>query len=336
MNMAKKTGKVVAAVLISLVWLILMVLTGLNCAKRFIYAEYYSNRKIVAKIPDLNRGFVPQGLGYSEEEKLILQSGYLAGSNCCVIYLTDEDGKSTRIRVLDPDGANYVGHFGGIACSGDFVYVSEDYCTDEVDLSNRLYVFSLQELIAASEEGTIAVGDYLSVDAEGACVSCNDGYLYVGEFYDPGTYETDPSHEVTTPGGKTQNALISAYPLDETKPFGLGELEYQISVPGRVQGFAKIGDVAVISTSWGPLSSHMGYYRVGDTGTTTVSSGKEVPLYYIDETTRFKNLSMPAMSEGIFISDGRVNVYFESAGNKYVFGKFFNACYIVNLPFFQS
>ena len=57
MNMAKKTGKVVAAVLISLVWLILMVLTGLNCAKRFIYAEYYSNRKIVAKIPDLNRGF---------------------------------------------------------------------------------------------------------------------------------------------------------------------------------------------------------------------------------------------------------------------------------------
>lgn len=330
------TGKIAARVFVSLALVVLLLITGLNCAKRAIYAEYYSKRKIVARIPDLNKGFVPQGLGYSEEENLILESGYFAGSNRCVIYLTDEKGKTKRIDILDEEGEAYVGHFGGIACFRDFVYVSEDYRTDEIDLSNRLYIFSLNELMNVPQNGAISVDAFLSVDTEGACVSCNDGYLYVGEFYDRGTYETESSHEVTTPSGIKQNALICAYPLEETEPFGLGELEYQISVPGRVQGFAKIGDISVISTSWGPLSSNMGYYRIEDTGTTSSSSGKEVPLYYIDETTKFENIRMPAMSEGIFVSDGRVNVYFESAGNKYFFGKFFNAFYVVSLPFFQS
>lgn len=334
MKIAKKIGllfiKIFKWFVTGLVLFVLLLLSGLNVAKHFIYFDYYNSKQNVCRVPDLNNGFVPQGLGYSETENLILQSGYFAGSNYCVIYLIDEDGNSKKLNIVNEDGTMYEGHFGGIACYKDFVYVSEDYVSGDYDVSNRLYVFSLQDLLDKGNDENVVLPSYINVDTEGATVSYND--VYVGEYYAKGSYETLPSHEIITPSGERQNALVCAYPIDEDKEFGLGELEYQISIPSKMQGFAVKDGVCVTSTSWGPLSSTMGFYSLEKSNNTQDSSGKEVPLYYIDESTLIKKISLPAMSEGVFIKDNRVHVYFESAGNKYIFGKFFNAYYVTSVP----
>ncbi|MDD7735424.1 MAG: hypothetical protein SOW55_01125 [Bacilli bacterium] len=336
----KKIGNIILKSLgwgiTGLILFVLIVIGGLNVSKRFIYFEYYSTRENVCKIAGINDGFIPQGLGYSEDNNLILQSGYFAKTNYCAIYLVDENGKSKRINIVNEDGTRYVGHFGGIACYKDYVYVSEDYISGDYDVSNRLYIFSMNDLLELNNNDSITIKEYINVDTEGSTVSYYDGYLYVGEYYSKGSYETDQSHKLTTLSGEYQHALICAYPIDENKEFYLGELEYQISAPGKIQGFTKKGNTCVISTSWGPLSSNLGYYEMKDMNKTISSSGKEVPLYYIDSSTLIKNVKMPAMSEGVFLKDDKIYTYFESSGNKYYFGKLFNAFYIVSLPFLDK
>ena len=45
--------------------------------------------------------------------------------------------------------------------------------------------------------------------------------------------------------------------------------------------------------------------------------GSDVPLYFFGEETLHASRSVPCMSEGIFVKEGRLFVLFESACNKY-------------------
>lgn len=330
----KKTLKVLKIVFTSL-FLFIFILLGIgNVAKGVVCSTYNKVKKTERKIIGLNDGFVPQGLGYNEEKNLIFQSGYFKKDNHCVIYITNSSGKTKKVYVNIDQNTKYTGHFGGIASYKDFVYVSEDFEKDGIDYSNRLYIFSLNDLLDENKD-TVFIDKYIEIEEEGACVSISDGYLYTGEFYSAGSYETKSNHHITNPNNITQPALVSAYRLDETKENGLGDVEFQISVPKAIQGFTIKDDTCIISTSWGPLPSKMNYYHL-DRSKTIDNPVSGVPLYYIDETCLIKSITMPAMSEGIYIKDNRVNVYFESAGNKYVFGKFFNDFYQVSLPIYSK
>lgn len=325
--------------IIGLVIFVLLVISSLNGAKYIIYGEYFANKKILCEIPDINNGFVPQGLTYSEEKELIIQSGYIGGSNHCVIYLTDKDGNTKRLNVANKDGSLYEGHFGGITVNDDVVYVCEDhYLNERESLRGRLYTFSLSTFINTDHNDKIFIDGYVNVDADGSCVTYHDGYLYVGEYYSKGSYETVLDHRITTPNNDQNTSIVSVYKVDENDKTIISEYpEYQISLPEKVQGIALKDDTLVISQSGGIGSSLMGYYTINKTGDlTSSSSGKEVPLYYIDSTTKYKEVSMPAMSEGIFIKDDRVHVSFESACNKYIYGKLFNAFDVVSIPYFSK
>ena len=324
---------------ICLIIFVLLVISSLNGVKYFIYNEYYSNKAILCEIPDINNGFVPQGLTYSEEEELILQSGYIGGSNHCVIYLTDKDNVTKRLNVANKDGSLYEGHFGGITINGDVVYVCEDhYLNERETLRGRVYTFSLKTLMSTDHNDKIFIDGYVNVDADGSCISYYEGYLYVGEYYGKGSYETVLDHRIVTPNNDNNTSIVSVYKVDENDKTKFGEYpEYQISLPENVQGIALKDDTIVISQSAGIGSSKMGYYSINKTGNlTSSSSGREVPLYYIDSSTKYKEVTMPAMSEGIFIKDNRVHVSFESACNKYIFGKLFNAFDVVSIPYYQS
>jgi len=102
-----------------------------------------------------------------------------------------------------------------------------------------------------------------------------------------------------------------------------------------VQGFAVAeGGKVAVSTSWGLNASHLEIHsELKDSGRTIGVSGKEVPLYYIDSTTRLKDVTMPAFSEGLSIGkDGKIVISFESACNKYIIGKLFFATKVVSYP----
>jgi hypothetical protein len=70
----------------------------------------------------------------------------------------------------------------------------------------------------------------------------------------------------------------------------------------------------------------------GYDGATISISGKEVPLYYLDSSNHLKTVNMPAFSEGLDIVGDRVIISFESACNKYFFGKFFFATDVASYP----
>ena len=152
----------------------------------------------------------------------------------------------------------------------------------------------------------------------------DDTYIYVGEFYDGKQYVTENS---VTYNNKTYNAIVEQYTLGSyTAPYAV------YGIRDKVQGFAVSdkGDM-LLSTSFGLASSNFYYYKntsVINTGETYLSA----PLYVLENEDL--KLSGPAMSEDLDFLNGKFYTNFESACNKYIFGKFFfNSDKIVALDF---
>ena len=172
----------------------------------------------------------------------------------------------------------------------------------------------------------------IPVDSSASFCFADASYLYVGEFYRAGPYETDPSHHFTTPAGDENKAILTALPLKADGSVADRTPAFAASIPDQVQGFAvHENGTVMVSRSWGLNPSYLDIYSGwADTKGTVTLSGKEIPLYYLDSGTLERSIAMPAFSEGLAIlGDGRVAVSFESACNKYVIGKLFFATTVV-------
>lgn len=308
----KKIGKICLIVLGSIVGLAFVVIAVFNVLKFVIYDDYYAMEQSLCKNPGFSDGFVCQGVCASEENGLLLVTGYMQDHSASRIYMTTLDNK-VRFISLSQGGEPFTGHCGGIATTGERVFV---VC------NNSIYTLSLADVIGAENGAVLDVGEGLEVNNEAAYAYTDDEYLYVGEFHDGGKYNI-VGHENETKEG-THYAICSQYDLDDlTKPVKV------FSVRNKVQGICFMPDGKVVmSTSYGLASSA---YYVYDLSTAT-DSGKTfdgAPLYYFDVLER--EVSGPAMAEGMDYYDGKIITLTESASNKYIFGKFFNARYIVSL-----
>ena len=321
-NLMIAVGAIIALFLLA--WL------SLHVAKYFLYSDYYKQRENVSSIPGLNEGFVPQGLDYDAETDTYIHSGYNGGE--IEIYLVkDKDVK--KLIPVNESGEREKGHAGGVAHAGDYLYVADNPNEGNGRLG-FLYVFDWNEALNAEDGASVKPIKTFEVDTSSSFCFSDDEYIYVGEFYRPDAYETLESHYYTTPAGDENKAILSAYPLNADGAI-IGEYpEFSISIPAQVQGFAvtKEGKIAV-STSWGLTSSHLEIHSgKKDSGTTISVSGKEVPLYYIDSTTRERDIVMPTFSEGLAILGDQIAISFESACNKYIIGKLFFATKVVSFP----
>ena len=99
MKVLKKILKIVLIIV-----LVLLVLWGVaNLAKFVIYPDYMQQRQNVCSIPDLNNGFIPQGITYDAESNSYIMS--------CLLY-TSFFGNCRRgcpfgCRPRDNDRRNY-------------------------------------------------------------------------------------------------------------------------------------------------------------------------------------------------------------------------------------
>ena len=330
MKVVKLASKILLIALGSVIALFLLAWLSLHVAKYFIYSDYYKQRENVSKIPGLSDGFVPQGLDYDAETDTYIHSGYNGG----YIEIYFVKGKETKkLLPINESGAREKGHAGGVARAGDYLYVC-DNANEGNGRVGLLRIFLFEELLNAADGAEIKPIKTFEVDTSSSFCFSDDNYIYVGEFYRPVNYETLESHYYTTPAGDENKAILSAYPLNEEGAI-IGEYpEFSISIPAQVQGFAvtKEGKIA-ISTSWGLTPSHLEIHSgKKDSGTTIDVSGKEVPLYYIDSSTRERDIVMPTFSEGLAILDDKVVISFESACNKYIIGKLFFATKVVSFP----
>lgn len=303
-----------------LLLLFIVLWTGLQIVKCIVYPDYLANRKFEEKIPGLDEGFVPQGLSYDGEGGYI-HSGY--HGKLMSLYLVTGD-ESKQILPVDESGTLWEGHGGGVARAGDYVYVASE---------SKLIIFRYADLKSAKDGDRVASIGTFAVDTEASFCFADENCIYVGEFYRPVDYETDPTHHVTTPSGDAHKALVSCYPLAEDGSIADVYPLYSISIRDQVQGFAIKGDTVILSSSWGLSSSKLDFYNgMTHDGTMIDVSGKSVPLYHLDSSTHVKTVDMPSFSEGLAIVGDRVVISFESACNKYIIGKLFFANRLVSYP----
>lgn len=291
--------------------LVILLWAGLNIAKYALYSDYYSMKSNVCANPGLNDGFVCQGIGVDEANGRILVSGYMKDRSASRIYITDYDGDSHYVS-LSANGEAFNGHVGGVAVCGDRVYLAN---------GGKIYLLSAAELLSLQNGDVMNVGEGIPVNNAASFIFADDAFVYVGEFHDGGAYVTD--HPYKTPDGM-HYAIVSRYAHDDlTAPDKI------YSIRNKVQGMCLTSDGRIVlSTSYGLTDSVYYVYNeteAMDTGATLDGA----PVYCLTECIQeFKG---PAMAEGLDFSDGKVITLFESASDKYIFGKFFFANKIVAL-----
>ena len=310
----KLIGKILLIAVCALLAALLLFWGGLNVAKFAIYSDYYQMKDNVCTNPGLYDGFVCQGIAAAEEEGVILVSGYMKDDSPSRIYVTNEKNDSYYVT-LTREGKAFTGHAGGIATTGDTVYLAN---------GSKIYSFSLKALLDCKKGDSLEIGAGTPVNVAASFVYTDEEYLYVGEFHDGGAYVIE-GHESDTAEGK-HYAYCTKYALSDL------ETPLKVySLRNKVQGicFTPEGKV-VMSTSYGLADS---VYYVYDEAKAT-DSGKTVdgaPLYYLDILAQ--EVKGPAMGEDLDCYEGKIITLTESASDKYIFGKFFFANKIVALDF---
>lgn len=333
----KKALKIAGIVLGGLVALIIVALLVFMLIQPLLYKPYYDKAEKEFPAAGLSDGVVPQGFAYDAEAKLYLQVGYMAdGESASRIYLADEEGNSRFVELLDTDGNPYLGHTGGIAVSGDRVWMANDGDIEAND--NCVWAISREELLDESIT-QIALTECFFPESRSACVAVYDGLLWVGEFYDPEKYPTAESHHLKTPSGETNPSLICGYTIDHSQPAGIASTipAKLISVREKLQGFAfnEDGEMA-LSTSYGLANSHIYFYESvldNEPDTSLKISGADVPVWTLDNSRLTADLTVPPMSEELVAKDGRLYILYESACNKYIFGNFMRGRQVYSYPF---
>ena len=299
MKILKVAFKLICALLLIVISFILT----LNIAKFFIYGEYYKLKDNYCINPGLNHGAVPQGIAVDEERDIVLTSAYMKDKSPSRIYLTNSKN-DVRFVELMKNGKAFTGHVGGISLSGDYAYISD---------GDKIYKIELEDI---KNEDFIEIGEGIQVNNQASFTYADDEYLYVGEF-------NYADHYVCENEIGDYKAICTKYSLDDlTTPLAI------YSIRDKVQGFCITdkGDI-VLSTSWSVADSFLYIYRSENIKQSGEYNG--VPLYVLG--TEDDVIKAPAMSEDLSFSNGKVYTMFESACNKYIFGKFFFANKVVGL-----
>lgn len=315
MKILKILGKSLAWILAVLMVLILLLHIGVTMR----YVNFFGEAKAQFRIPGLTTGFVPQGFEYIQDQKCYLISGYMKDHSASRIYIRYENGAVHFVELANTDGTAYSEHAGGVAVNGEYVYLPG---------SGGVDIFLLSDLLGGEQAASIGK---LSMEYDGDFCTFYNGYLFVGDFYHAGVYDTPEAHHVLTPAGDSNHAVIAVYKADDLEPFGVETIPVAaISIREKVQGvgFTEQGQI-VLSTSYGLSSSSLWYYTFDEAqrGTLTIGDA-QVPLYYLDSATLTHSVEMPPMSEEVVCRGGKVYVLFESACTKYLFGNLIRGTHV--------
>ena len=275
--------------------------------------DFASRAEKVVQVPDLNSGFVPQGLEFLPESEVFLVSGYLGKT--AQIKVVGEN-TSFSVSLYSADGSDFRSHAGGDCKSGDFVYISGE---------ESIYAFKLNDILS----GSAALVGKFPVNNRASFCFADEKYVYVGEYYFGALYQTAESHHIKTPADDENNALVFAFLIDENQPLGLKtEPEFAFSITGSVQGMEIVGNTAFLSASDRINGSRLLSY---DISRAKIGQFGEIPLVFLDSSNLVGKQPMLPQSEGIVYVDGKMHILFESAANKYLIGRLFGADYIYSL-----
>ncbi|MBQ7368552.1 MAG: hypothetical protein IJW60_02445 [Clostridia bacterium] len=297
--------------------------------EKLFYGYFFTNANAEFAIPGLWTNFVPQGFDKLDDGSYLI-SGYDKSDDApSSLYIVDENERK-RVDLYNADGSDYVSHAGGVTHFKDFVYVA--YNTgEEITYCD---MFLLSDVLDG--DGKAVKADTVPLPNRISYCSVYGNRLYAGAFYREGSqYLTPENHQLTTPAGDKNTALMMVYELDERtgKPTS-DKPELVYSTISNVQGmcFTDSGKI-VLSTSWSIYPSELFVYDVE-----TASKGEwdyngtSVPLVYLDGACLESSVVCPPMSEELVYQDGRVFILTESACMKYLYGKLTSGNFLYSIP----
>lgn len=343
--MKKKKGKVlkiIGGTIGSIVALILVTILVLSCARNPMYKTFLKDAEETVKIPGLQEPYSPQGFDYVPEDDLYFFTGYMTNKTSSRIYVSTSDNQVGMVKMPDYNGKTFLGHVGGIAVHGDYVYVAS---------SKKIFALSYNEVKEncfkkESEQSALSMKAF-SVYNQSSFVFTNDQGLYVGEFYLKDKYDTDESHHFKTSDGSTNHAWVEFYPYmkgdgsdeEAATEFGLASLTPSkiYTVKQKVQGFAvdEKGQF-ILSTSWAIFHSYLTVYKAFDESQKedriVTINDKEIPVYDLNSKNQISITRMMPMSEDLDYENGKVYVNFESACKKYKAFNLYPTYYVMAYP----
>ena len=288
--------------------------------------DFFDKAKVEFKIPGLDTKFTPQGMTTIDGTDKFIICGYMTDGTASRFYVIN-DGKVEKYFTLTQAGEDYKGHAGGLTSYGNTLWVAGD---------KNCYRFSLSDVNSCENGGKVIILDSFQTNNGADFVYNSDGFLWVGEFYKKDKYETDESHKITTSSGEINSAIVFGYEIDQSKGYGLVNQaplpSKALSIRGLCQGIAVTQDGKfVLSTSYSVADSHLYYYEnvLAKEKDSTISIGiHEVDLWYLDNNSLIKEITIPSMSEEIVIKNNTLYILFESGAKKY---KIFNRKQLSNV-----
>ena len=329
----KSLSKRLLKAFIIFIAVIAVILLGARLYFRIPVSEYYSHSEREFTIPDINSGFIAQGLTYDDRSDCFFMTGYMNDKSSSPIYMVEKSTNKyvKKLLLQNPDGSEFHGHAGGMTVHGDYIYVagSGDSC---------LYVFSYEEAVKASDNSTLkSIGTFpMPDDMSVAFTSSDENVIYAGEFYRAENYKTAENHKMTTSAGDYNQALMFAYRFSDSADalFGIEPEPFEVySVTDLVQGMDTYNGKLYLSTSYGIAFSHIYVYDKPQSTKNLEIAGLTLPLYELDSASLTNTFKYPPMSEEIVCIDDRIYTMCESASNKYIFGKLTGAykCYSTDI-----
>ena len=339
MKKKKLTGKQ-KIILLGIVILLAFLAAGAVMNYKIVLNEYFDASEAKCTLPDISRGFIPQGITYDESTDHIFITGYMGNGKVSPIYgINNATGENDcAILMRTNEGDNFRGHAGGMSIYENRLYVagSTDAC---------MYGFDIQEVLS---EGSKANSDDASVsDVETTSnskkekvyvnaknrielksandhirvsfTSADSELLYAGEFHKDPIFQTDKSHNIKTVDGM-QKGLLFGFRLDEE---GNAVPVKVYSIPDNIQGACFYEHYIFLSRSHGIFPSEILTYdldQIACEGDYTFLE-TEIPLYVLNESKAVKVKKIPPMSEEMVIADGKMYILYESASNRYIIGK---------------
>ncbi|MDE6666955.1 MAG: hypothetical protein K2K38_01245 [Clostridia bacterium] len=277
------------------------------------YDDFDDFRSEVA-ISGLKDGACPQGITVYKADKITLTdedgnkeelpkqnyffiSAYFKNSASRIYVVGEVSGEIGYATLKNIDGSDHTGHVGGIATNGHYLWVSSGktiYVAKNGTTNTNNVAIDL--IKAAKENGSLKFTTSFKANCNAAFLYYYDAddraptypdasdYLYVGEFYRSGNYETNEIHHLATPNGETNRAFAYEYRVtsSSTAAYGLApqtgitdsndnevpKIQKIFSIPNEVQGFARTDKGLVLSVSYGLKNSHI-YYHGFNWGTLT-------------------------------------------------------------------
>lgn len=268
-------------------------------------------------IPGLSDGFVPQGMCFASDANKYLVSGYMGDSSASRIYVVDNETKKCEkfFTLTGISEEMQKGHLGGIANSGNFVWIATE---------NHILTITLDQINNVNQGESVSVLSTLLTPTEASFCYADERTLWVGEFYRDGTYKTDEAHHYQINENEKNYAIAVSYDINTLNTSGIDEIPTKVlSLPNQVQGFAITNsNKIVLSTSYSIPDSQILIYKdvlSQEPQAQIVLDSQEFPLYVLDKANLSRTIIAPSMSEGLDYVDGEVKILFESACNKYKF-----------------